>query len=244
VAAASEELSTSIQEIARHVSQATAVVRAAGTTTESSANEIEGLSVAAQRIGAVVDLITAIAAQTNLLALNATIEAARAGETGKGFAVVAQEVKSLANQTAKATEEIAQQVAGIQTSTRNAVDAVRNVAASMQEIEQVTTAIASAVEEQGAATQEISRNASMAAQGTKTLARNISTVNGAIGETTRSAGAVLEASQSLSTEATRLTQKVQDFFLELRTGPLDRRAADNVGYRGPERRGERNAKAA
>ena len=45
-------------------------------------------------------------------------------------------------------------------------------------------------------------------------------------------------------EATRLTQKVQDFFLELRTGPLDRRAADNVGYRGPERRAERNAKAA
>jgi methyl-accepting chemotaxis protein len=244
VAAASEELSASIQEIARHVAQATTVVRAAGTTTESSATEIEGLSVAAQRIGAVVDLITAIAAQTNLLALNATIEAARAGEAGRGFAVVAQEVKSLANQTAKATEEIAQQVTGIQTSTRNAVDAVRNVAASMQEIEQVTTAIASAVEQQGAATQEISRNASMAAQGTKTLASNITTVNGAIGETTRSAGAVLEVSQSLSTEAARLTREVQGFFLELRAGPLDRRAADDPNYRGPDRRSARSRQAA
>src|SRR5947209_10217768 len=244
VASASEELTASIQEIARHVVQATSVVREAGATTESSAAEIEGLAAAGQRIGAVIDLIQAIAAQTNLLALNATIEAARAGDAGKGFAVVAQEVKSLANQTAKATEEIALQVAGIQTSTKSAVEAVRNVAASMTEIEKVTTAIAGAVEEQGAATQEISRNATLAAQGTKTLAANIATVNGAIGETTRSAGAVLDASLSLSSEATRLTEEVQHFFDALRSGVFERRVAGETEFKGPDRRVQRKAEAA
>src|SRR5215218_3002036 len=111
----------------------------------------------------------------------------------------------------------------------------------MTEIEKVTTAIASAVEEQGAATQEISRNANLAAQGTKTLAVNISTVNGAIGETTRSAGAVLDASLSLSDEANRLTNEVQSFFVARRGDSRSRRAGDDAAYKGPERRAGRKA---
>jgi len=114
----------------------------------------------------------------------------------------------------------------------------------MTEIEKVTTAIASAVEEQGAATQEISRNATLAAQGTKLLAENISTVNGAIGETTRSAGDVLDASLSLSDEANRLTAEVQNFFSTLQTGPFDRRDAERPDFSGPERRADRRTKAA
>jgi methyl-accepting chemotaxis protein len=214
-------------------------VRAAGATTDRSASEIQVLASAGERIGDVVKLITAIAEQTNLLALNATIEAARAGDAGRGFAVVASEVKNLAAQTAKATEEIAQQVAGIQTSTKSAVDAVKEIATAMRQIDEVTTAIAGAVEQQGAATREISQNVQMAAQGTQMLAGNIASVSGAIGETGRSAEAVLIASGNVSDQATLMAQEVNKFFLALRTGPLDRRKNHDPNYKGPERRAER-----
>ncbi|MHB1206828.1 MAG: methyl-accepting chemotaxis protein, partial [Rhodospirillaceae bacterium] len=198
VASATEELSSSISEISRQVTESSKVVTKAVEEANLTKDMVRGLDEAAGRIGKVVALITDIAEQTNLLALNATIEAARAGEAGKGFAVVASEVKNLANQTAKATEEIGGQISGIQQATKLSVEAIERIFKTIENVNQISTTIASAVEEQGAATQEIARNVEQAAAGTQEVSSNISGVTQAAGETGQVATQVLGAAQELA----------------------------------------------
>ena len=88
--------------------------------------DIGALSTRSERIGGIVDTITAIAEQTNLLALNAAIEAARAGEHGRGFAVVAEEVGRLAEGSRAAAAEIGELVEEIQRRTNEVVATVEN----------------------------------------------------------------------------------------------------------------------
>src|ERR1700712_2183019 len=216
VAGAAEELSASVEEIGRQVRQSASAVEQAGLRTEKSIAEIEGLAAATQRIDGVLNLIQAIAEQTNLLALNATIEAARAGDAGRGFAVVAHEVKALAEQTAKATTEIGQNVGLIQASTKNSVDAVREIGNAVREINDVTTAIAGAIEQQDLATREISQNAQLAAQGNGTLVVNIGSLSDAMGKTSTAAASVLTASSELTATAETLSREVEKFFRGLR----------------------------
>jgi methyl-accepting chemotaxis protein len=236
VAAASEELATSIADISAKVGDATGIVERARSVTGTSVDQIAILSQAGRKIGDVVGLIEAIAAQTNLLALNATIEAARAGEAGKGFAVVAQEVKQLAGQTAKATAEIAQQVAGIQDATEAVLATNREMAATMTDVESITQAIALSVESQSAATQEISSSAQVAAVGTGTLTESVGRVTTIVHRTTETASSVRDRSELLADQSRKLADQVHEFIKALRSGPLDRRKLDDPGYAGVERR--------
>ncbi len=213
VAAASEELAASISEIARQVSHAANISREAVDAAEETTGTVKSLAEAAQRIGEVVKLINDVASQTNLLALNATIEAARAGEAGKGFAVVASEVKGLAGQTAKATDEIRSQIESVQAATRAAVDAIGSIGGRIGEINAVSTAIASAVEEQGAATAQITQNTQSAARGTRDVTANILGVNQGVSQTSQAAAMVLAAADGLHRQAEDLRGEV-DRFLE------------------------------
>jgi len=218
VASASEELTSSISEISSQVAQSTQISAKAVAEVESANERIQGLVSSSQKIGEVVELITDIADQTNLLALNATIEAARAGEAGKGFAVVASEVKNLANQTAKATEEISSQISGIQGVTQDAVHAIESIGEIINQMNEISSTIAAAVEEQGAATQEIARNVEQAAAGTKEMSTSVVSVEQASRETGSSAEQMLEAANELSQQSETLRAEVDKFLTNIRNG--------------------------
>jgi len=212
VAAATEELTSSVNEISRQVQESARIASEAVDQARKTNDRVDELSKAAGRIGAVVELINNIAGQTNLLALNATIEAARAGEAGRGFAVVASEVKALAEQTAKATGEIGQQITGIQAATQDSVAAIKEIGDTIGRMSEIAATIAAAVEEQGAATQEISRNVQQAALGTTQVSANITDVQRGASETGSASSQVLSAAQSLSRDGERLKVEVGNFL--------------------------------
>ncbi|HRP97298.1 MAG TPA: methyl-accepting chemotaxis protein [Rhodocyclaceae bacterium] len=154
MAAAVEQMTVGIENIARNAGEADGLARRSGdlsreggeivasvvkeigeiaASVASSARTVEALGERSGQISAIVGVIGEIAAQTNLLALNAAIEAARAGEQGRGFAVVADEVRKLAERTANSTKEISEMVHAIQQGTQGAVEGMEEGVARVNE---------------------------------------------------------------------------------------------------------------
>lgn len=213
VAASAEEMLASIREISKSATEAARVARTAVSKAEETNHTISKLGISSLEIGKVVKVITSIAQQTNLLALNATIEAARAGEAGKGFAVVANEVKELAKETARATEEIGQQIEAIQGDTNAAVKAIRDVGEIINQVNDISSTIASAVEEQTATTNEIGRNVTDAARATSEIALNIGHVAKATEHTKAGALDTQAAARALTEMASQVQTMVSRFQL-------------------------------
>jgi methyl-accepting chemotaxis protein len=212
VAASTEQLTASIGEIGRQSEQSMAAAETVVAETNQASAAAKELEEAAQRIEQVANFIKDIASQTNLLALNATIEAARAGEAGKGFAVVASEVKTLAGQVADATSDIEGHIASILGASQRTGKSIRDIDTRMQDVREVTSAIASAIQQQSAATEEISTNVQQTAGGAKEISSSVSQITEASEKTGDGAKAVLESARGLSQEADQLSSSVKEFL--------------------------------
>jgi len=218
VATGAEEMGASIKEIAKNASEAARIATSAVRVAETTTATVSKLGESSNEIGQVIKVITSIAQQTNLLALNATIEAARAGEAGKGFAVVANEVKELAKETAKATEDISRKIEAIQTDTKAAVEAIASISEVINQVNGISSTIATAVEEQNATTNEMSRNVSEAAHGSGEITSNIAGVAQAAESTSRGAGDTQKAAQQLVETSAELRRLVEQFKIKADSG--------------------------
>lgn len=202
----------------KEVEQTVSRIRALSDELQQAATVVAELEKDSTTIGSVIDVIRGIAEQTNLLALNAAIEAARAGEQGRGFAVVADEVRSLAQRTAESTRQIEQIISSLQGRTRAIVASMQQcrergqsgaeqagmasrllsaITGDVTNIMEMTTQIATAVEEQSHVAAEVNKNV--------VRIRDISE------QSLRIAEHNAQISEEVAVQATRLHQTVDRF---------------------------------
>ncbi|MDM8525972.1 methyl-accepting chemotaxis protein [Desulfococcaceae bacterium HSG8] len=209
-AAALEEMTVSLNEVAKNTSQASRISQNANLRTQEINTKMDALTSASKQIGKVIGMIKDIADQTNMLALNATIEAASAGEAGKGFAVVAGEVKELAKQSADATDEIAEQIEHIRNSTSEAVGTIGEISKIINEIADINEMIAASVEEQSATANEISKSVSKNAITVKNVADNAVESANLVGEIARSTDETSKTAKDVARNIDELAIGVQE----------------------------------
>ncbi|QPJ64855.1 MAG: bacteriohemerythrin [Candidatus Nitrohelix vancouverensis] len=190
VAAGAEEMTASIKEIALSTEKATKVTEQAVQEAKKTSRSISELGDSSAEIGEVIKVINSIADQTNLLALNATIEAARA------------------------TEDIRKRVEAIQCDSQQAVSSVSGIVSIVEEINDISNTIASAIEEQTATTNEMGRNIQEAAQGSLQIADNTQKVAQSANATNAGAQDTESASRQLSTMSSQLQDMVVGFGVD------------------------------
>ncbi|VAX14309.1 Methyl-accepting chemotaxis sensor/transducer protein [hydrothermal vent metagenome] len=241
VAAAINQMTATVQEVAQHAADAADASRLAyeeahkgkdvvsanlagicklKDEVNNAATMLNQLSSDSANIGEVLNVIRDIAEQTNLLALNAAIEAARAGEQGRGFAVVADEVRTLAQRSRQSTQKIEEIVERLQNSANKAVDAMQvgqtQTEESVQNAEQVDQSLDEIIRAVDAITEKNIQIASASEEQSSVaeeINRSVANISQIAAESARDVEQTMATSETLSNMSSQLKTLVSHFKL-------------------------------
>jgi methyl-accepting chemotaxis protein len=210
-----EQNTHSVNEASRLAGNATRIATRGGQVVDSVVATMSDINASSAQIVDIIAVIDGIAFQTNILALNAAVEAARAGEQARGFAVVAAEVRNLAQRSAAAAKEIktliGDSVARVDAGCAlvdEAGETMRQIVASVRQVETIMVEISMAGRRQAAGIEQIGQ-----------------AIGSMDGMTQQNSALVEEASaaaESLSEQTAQLTEALSVFRMQARAAPAIR----------------------